>query len=114
MAADLVAGAGNGAGKLRRLFQRHCGGGEGALEAVLRQEPHDPRRAGANAVEIVALVRVVADRNLQRDAELVDRLRTLVAGGDALLRPFLDIDHERHGEPLAARQGEAVGHLSGH
>jgi hypothetical protein len=103
VAACLMPALGDGARDLRRAFQGDGGGGEGDGDAVLLEHRPHPRPAGADAVGVVGFVAEVADRNLERDAELVHRLRPLVAVAQRHLRTFLDVDHDAERQPRAIR-----------
>src|SRR5690606_4493856 len=107
MAAGLVSAGPDHAGEFRRILDRHGGGRYRGRDAVLLEQAEDARRTGADAVLVVAFVRIIADRDLRRHAKLVDRLGPLVAAGDRHLRAFLDVDDEGHGEasPLGPGKG---------
>src|SRR3972149_12141270 len=109
VAAPFVTGGHDRARQPGSLFESHGGRSERAAERVPREQAHHPRRPGIYSVEVVRLVGVVADRNLGRDPQLIDRLGSLVAGGDDLLRALFDLYDERHREAPGFGSGGAGG-----
>ncbi len=94
----------DGLGQPGCFFQRLGGGRERRLDFVVIQQLHDPWRAGFQAIEIIALVGIVAHRFVQGHAQFVDHLGAAVALGDVHFRALFHIDDNGKGDPGIARQ----------
>ena len=99
MPFHLVPARDDGPGQLGGLFQGLGGGGKSGLDGEFIQQLHDPGRARLQAIEIVALVGMIADRFAHRHAQFIHHLRAPVALGDVHFRALFHIDHDRKGDP---------------